>query len=128
MFVTSGTVRRGPSGAGRLLTRLVFDRLGVLAVAPSSRLTGVVGPSAQGNFGSLVRGRVASANDDDIAVGLLGHSLLPPQRISAESSDAELAVLGALLPVPNDPIEDGDRVFGDRAATGDVGAARSVPW
>jgi hypothetical protein len=37
--------------------------------------------------------------------------LLPPQWTSAISSDAELAVRGALLPVPNDPIEDVGRVF-----------------
>ena len=74
MFVISETVRRGgPFGAGRLLTRLVPDRLGVLAVTPLPGLTRVVSPSAQGNLGSLDRGSVASAKDDDIAAGLLSH-------------------------------------------------------
>ena len=112
VFVISGTVRRcSLSGAGRLLTRLVPDRLGVLAVTPPPRLTRVVGPSVQGDFGSLVRGRVAGADDDDIAIASLSHRSLASTVISAVSSDAELAVRGALLPVPNGPIEDGDRAF-----------------
>jgi len=59
VFVISATIGRvAPPGAGRLLARLVPDRFGVLArpPLPGLRRIRVVGPSAQGSLGSLVRG------------------------------------------------------------------------